>query len=128
MTTLDLREGNQVDNQDLDDPTQRLLRDVAEIRIKATGRDAALLRLGSVLMPVGVLLTVVAWFLSRNSSTPLDQNDALVVAIIGLTVSVVGGIVFLRYSLAEFFRFWMARLIHQQDVTQRRRSTDETGS
>lgn len=119
MTVLDSREGNQVDHQDLDDPTERLLREVAEIRIKATGRDAALLKLGSALMPLGVLMAILAWFLSRNSSTPLDQNDALIVAIIGLTVSLVGGFLFLRYSLAEFLRFWMARLIHQQEVAHR---------
>jgi hypothetical protein len=119
MTATARREGTKVENQDPDDPAERLLRDVADIRIRAAGRDATMLKLGTALMPIGVVLAVVAWFLSRNASTPLDQNDALIVAIIGLSVSVVGGFVFLRYSLAEFLRFWMARLIHQQGTSHR---------
>lgn len=105
-----------MERSDVDDPTARFLQEVADIRIKATGRDAALLRAGAAMMPVGVGLAVVAWFLSRNTESALEQNDHLVMALIGVTVAIVGVGLFLRYSLAEFLRFWMARLIHQQAV------------
>lgn len=101
---------------DVNDPTGRLLQEVAEIRLRAEGRDAALLRLGAAMMPLGVVLGVVAWFLSHGTSNPLGQRDALIVAVIGLAVSIVGVGLFLRYSLAQFLRFWMARLIHHQDL------------
>ncbi len=110
-------EGTAVERPDGDDQTRRFLQEVAEMRIKAAGRDATLLRLGSAMMPIGIGLGVVAWFLSRNSDSALDQNDALIVAIVGVTVAIVGVGLFLRYSLAEFLRFWMARLIHHQAVS-----------
>ena len=33
---------------------------------------------------------------------------------IGVTVSVVGAALFLRYSVASFLRFWLARFIYEQ--------------
>lgn len=119
MTDIDLREGPTVGPTEPDDPTDRLLADVAEIRLKGAGRDAVLLRLGGVMMPVGLVVAVVAWFLSHGTQNPLAQRDAVIAALIGLTTSVVGVGLFLRYSLAEFLRFWMARMIHQQDVATR---------
>ena len=32
----------------------------------------------------------------------------------GIVAAVVGAALFLRYSLASFFRFWLARLIYEQ--------------
>lgn len=122
MTRIDRTEGTNVERPDANDPTTRFLRDVAEIRLKAAGRDAALLRLGGAMMPLGVVLGVVAWFLSHNTDNPLNQRDALIVALIGVTVSIVGVGLFLRYSLAEFLRFWMARLIHHQDQADQARA------
>lgn len=111
-----------MDRPDTDDTTDRFLRDVARIRLKASGRDAALLRLGAVMMPLGIVIGIVGYSLSSNTDNALDQRDALIVALIGVSTSIVGVGLFLRYSLAEFLRFWMARLIHQQDVTARRAS------
>ncbi|NLD77893.1 MAG: hypothetical protein GX643_14630 [Acidimicrobiales bacterium] len=108
-----------MDRPDANDPTDRFLQDVAAIRVKAAGRDALLLKVGAAMMPLGIALTVIGWFLSRNSQTSLDQNDALIVAVIGVAVAVVGVGLFLRYSLAEFLRFWLARMIHQQDLAAR---------
>ena len=41
----------------------------------------------------------------------------MVIAVLGLTLSVVGGAVFVRYSLAQFLRFWMARLAWEQTAS-----------
>ena len=119
MTNIDRNGGADVERPDVNDPTDRFLHDVAEIRLQAAGRDAALLRLGAALMPLGVVLGVVGWILSRNSDSALDQNDALIVAVLGVTVAIVGVGLFLRYSFAQFLRFWLARLIHQQDLAHR---------
>jgi hypothetical protein len=37
-------------------------------------------------------------------------------AIAGLATSVVGGFLFLRYSLARFLRFWLLRQTYEQRV------------
>ena len=96
------------------DPAEEFMTQVADIRLKAASRETALLRLSAAMMPLGVVLGAVAWFIARNTDNPLDQRDAVILAIIGLSVSVVGVGLFLRYSLAEFLRFWMARLVLQQ--------------
>jgi len=89
---------------------------VAELRIPAgvPTRDRALARLGMVLAVVGIGLTVVGYLLSHNTDNPLNQNDALVVAVIGVACAVVGSAVFLRFSLSQFLRLWLMRLIHEQ--------------
>jgi hypothetical protein len=90
--------------------------EIAEMRIKdpATARDALLLRLGVALMVVGVAATVVAYLLSHNTTDALSQSDDQIIAMIGIAVSVVGSATFLRYSYAQFQRFWLARLIYEQ--------------
>lgn len=106
-----------MERPDPQDPTDAFLRDVADIRLRAAGRDTIMLRLGVVAMPAGVLIAVLAWFTSHNSTNPLDQRDAIVLALVGVAVSLVGVGLFLRYSLAEFLRFWLARMIHHQQQT-----------
>ena len=92
--------------------------EIAEMRLRdpATARDRQLLRLGVVLLAVGVVLTVVAYFMSHGTTNPLSQRDAIILALAGVAVSIVGGVLFLRYSLATFLRFWLARLIDEQQA------------
>jgi len=89
--------------------------EIAEMKLKdpATGRDALLLRLGGVMMVVGIGVAVLAYFLSHGTTDALSQNDDQIIALIGVAVSLVGGALFLRYSLAQFQRFWLARLIYE---------------
>ena len=98
------------------DRVEQFKADIAEMRIKdpATARDVLLLRAGAALMVVGIAVTVVSYFMSHGTSDALAQNDALTVGMIGIAVAVVGGATFLRYSLAQFLRFWLARLIYEQ--------------
>jgi hypothetical protein len=51
---------------------------------------------------------------SHGTSNPLSQTDAMIIALIGIAVTVLGAALFLRGSLAAFFRFWLARLIYEQ--------------
>ena len=92
--------------------------EIADMRLRdpATARDRQLLRLGAVLLVVGVVLTVIAYFMSHGTTNPLSQRDAIILALAGVAVSIVGGALFLRYSLANFLRFWLARLIYEQQT------------
>jgi multisubunit Na+/H+ antiporter MnhB subunit len=73
-----------------------------------------LLILGAVLLVGGVVIAVYGYALSHATSDQRQQLDALIVAVIGLTVSVTGAALFLRYSIAQFLRFWLARLTYEQ--------------
>lgn len=90
--------------------------DIAGMHLKdpIAGREANLLRLGVLLMVGGVALTVVAYSASHSTRLDLDQRDDLVGAVIGLSLTVTGAALFIRYSMAQFFRFWLARLIFEQ--------------
>ena len=100
------------------DRVEQFKAEIADMHIKdpAAGRDAQLLKGGAVVMLVGIVVTIVAYFMSHGTSNPLTQNDAQTVGMIGIAVSVVGAAVFLRYSLAQFLRFWLARLIYEQQA------------
>jgi hypothetical protein len=99
-------------------------REVADMRLRdpATARDRNLLRVGVLMMIAGIVLTVVGYLGSHgaeaayNTQGPAEQRDYIVVAIMGLAVSVVGAALFLRYSLANFMRFWLARLVYEQQA------------
>jgi hypothetical protein len=87
-----------------------------KLRDPAAGRDLVFLRAGVVGMAAGIVITVVAYFMSHGTSSQLSQNDAQTVGMIGIAVAVVGAAVFLRYSIAQFLRFWLARLIYEQQA------------
>ncbi len=90
--------------------------EVRSLKIKDpnAGRDSLLLRLGVAAMIVGVVVSVIGYFVSHGTSNSLEQNDALTISLIGIAVTVLGAALFLRYSFAAFMRFWLARLIFEQ--------------
>ena len=103
------------------DSTQRIEQfkaEVADMRLRdpATGVDRLLVRLGVVGMVTGVCFGVAAWFLAHGTRNPLQQRDAVVVAVLGLTIAVVGGALFVKGAVAQFLRFWMARLCYEQQA------------
>jgi hypothetical protein len=95
---------------------ERFKTEIAEMRLKESdpAKEANLVRLGALLMVLGVVVGVVAYFLSHGTTNPLGQRDAIVVALIGVSISVTGAAVFLRYGLTQFLRFWLARMIFEQ--------------
>ncbi len=95
---------------------EQFKRDIAEMQVKdpAAGRDRLALRSGFTLMVIGVIVTIVGYAQSHNTSNPLGQRDAIIIALIGVAVTVLGAALFLKGSLATFFRFWLARLIYEQ--------------
>jgi thiol:disulfide interchange protein len=92
--------------------------DVAAMRLRdpAAGRDRLLGRLGVLAMVAGLGVAVVAWFLSHGTENPLQQRDAIVQAVIGLVLAVVGAALFVKAAMATFLRFWMARLCYEQQA------------
>ena len=92
--------------------------DVADMRLRdpATGLDRVLVRLGVAGLVAGPCFGVAAWFISHGTRNPLQQRDAIVVAILGLTIAVVGGALFVKGAMAGFLRFWMARLCYEQQA------------
>jgi len=89
----------------------RFVRELAELKVAdpAAGHPRFWERAGATLMVLGVVLAVSAYLLSHRTSQALVQGDAITIALGGVTVSVIGAAIFLRYSLTGFLRFWLAR-------------------
>ena len=89
---------------------------IAEMKIPApsAGRDRTLARVGFLLGLVGIALGIIGYFVSHDTNNALTQNDAVTIGLIGVTCAIVGSAVFLRYSLSQFLRLWLIRLIHEQ--------------
>lgn len=94
------------------DRVEEFTAEIADMSLpgSASGRDRALLLTGGVLMAAAIAVVIVAYVIGHGTTNPLQQRDAIVIALVGLTLGVVGGALFLRYSMGQFLRFWMARL------------------
>jgi uncharacterized membrane protein YidH (DUF202 family) len=100
------------------DQSQRVAQfkqEIADMRLRdpATARERMFLRGGVLLMVIGVGFSIAGYFGSHNTTNALSQRDYITVALIGVSISVVGAAVFLRYSIAQFLRFWLARLSYE---------------
>jgi hypothetical protein len=105
----------------MNDNTQRIEQfraEVADMKLRdpATGLDRLLVRLGVVGLVTGIGFGAAAWFISHGTRNPLQQRDAIVVGLLGVTIAVVGGALFVKGALAQFMRFWMARLCYEQQA------------
>ena len=97
------------------DRAEEFKSEIQRMRLKTgkAGGEKKLQALAIIFMLAGVALTIIGYFSSTNTSNALDQNELLILALVGLAVTVVGAAMFLRYSVASFLRFWLLRLIHE---------------
>ena len=101
------------------DRIEQFKADVASMKIAdpSTSRDHLAARLGLAAMVIGVALGVYAYLLSygADADNPApQQRDAIIVALIGVSVAVVGGALYLKGALAGFLRFWLVRDLHER--------------
>ena len=104
----------------------RFVTELARLKIPdpAAQRATLWLRIGTTLMAAGLALPVIAWFISHNTSDALVQRDAIVLALGGIAVGVVGSAIYLRYSVTSFLRFWMARQSFELQQRHERETPD----
>lgn len=96
--------------------TESFKEEVRSLKIKDpnAGRDALFLKLGLGAMVVGIVIAIIGYFVSHQSNQVGTLNDAQLIGMIGIAVTIGGAAVFLRYSFASFMRFWLARFIFEQ--------------
>ena len=107
---------------------ERFTNEIGDMKLRA-GRSRAerwYATAGLVLMAGGVVLGIICYAASLNiASTPgsnvdvLQANSYETLAIVGVGVSVIGGFVFLRYSLGRFLRMWLLRRSYEDQAASR---------
>lgn len=108
--------GSQPENQ-ASATADRFRASVAEMPVRsgAVARERTLARVGVALMVLGVAVGIYGYALSTGSTNPLQQRDSIVVALIGVAVTMAGSAVFLRYSLGAVLRLWLARAVAERE-------------
>jgi len=101
------------------DRVEQFKADIAELKITdpSASRDHLATRLGIAAMVIGVALGIYGYSLSygADSANPApQQRDAIVLALIGVSVAVCGGALYLKGALASFLRFWLVRDLHER--------------
>ena len=112
----------------MSDPTpataaDRLAEGIDELHVPEPSADAEslLLKLGVALPLIGVVLILVAYWNASGSKYVADQVPMLISGgVFGIGLAIIGVGLFIRFSLARLLRFWLARLIvEQQEQTDR---------
>ena len=90
---------------------ERFKAEAADLNLKAgnASKDTQLQVLGVILMVVGVGVNVLLYMSSLNISDDRDILSNVILAVGMLCVSVLGGALFLRYSISKFLRIWLLR-------------------
>ena len=80
--------------------------------------EAMLLKVGFVLPIIGLILIGVAWYNASGSAVVADQVPMLISGgILGIGLAIIGVGLWIRFSLARMMRFWMARLVLEQQAS-----------
>jgi uncharacterized membrane protein YidH (DUF202 family) len=98
------------------DRIEQLKTDLADLRVTdpSAARDLLATRLGIAAMAAGVVLPMFAYFMSHGTTNPLAQRDAIILGLIGVAATIVGGALYLKGALAGFLRFWLVRDLHER--------------
>jgi hypothetical protein len=87
-------------------------------KLKVTGGTANPERLagkwGIGLTIFGGVVAFVSWWSAFNSADLGTNVRSQIFAVIGVGISVVGIVIWLRNSLTRYLRFWIIRLVYEQ--------------
>lgn len=90
--------------------------DEVRVRTGAAESDQRWATLGLVLAIVGVVIAVIAFIISGSQGDTRDVLSSVILGLVGVGFTLLGSALFLRYSFARFLRFWLLRIIYEQQA------------
>jgi hypothetical protein len=70
--------------------------------------------LGVLLAIVGLIVILVSFMQSRGYSSILNQMDALILALFGVGLVILGSALYIRGAMTRFLRYWLLRMVYEQ--------------
>jgi hypothetical protein len=101
---------------------EQFAQEIERLRVRGGSTTAERrLLIGSVVVAVaGVVVILVAFNGSQGASDARDQTDFVILALFGLSLTILGAVGWARLSLTHYFRYWLVRLIYEErDQTDR---------
>ena len=87
-------------------------------KLKVTGGGANPERLGSQwgigLTILGFVIAIISWWSAKDNANAITALRANIFAFIGIGLSLVGIIIWVRNSLTRYMRYWIIRLVYEQ--------------
>jgi len=96
--------------------------ELARLKIKGgdTEPERALVFVGIALFAIGAVLIVFALQTAHTTADPLIQNERIILAILGALLGLSGVVIWARYSLTMYLRYWLLRVIFEERLQQDR--------
>ena len=69
--------------------------------------------IGAVAMAAGGILSLLAWILTRGTTSTVDFARYIVMGNFGLTLALAGTGLFVVMSLRRYLRYWLVRFIYE---------------
>jgi len=93
-------------------------------RLKIKGGDTeperVLVFFGIALFVAGIVLIVFALQTAHTTADPLVQNERIILAVLGALLGLSGVVIWARYSLTRYLRYWLLRVIFEERLQQDR--------
>jgi hypothetical protein len=87
-------------------------------KLKVTGGAANPERLGAQwgigLTIFGFVVAAISWWSAWDADNFADIHRSAIMALIGIGISVVGLVLWLRNSMTRYLRYWIIRLVYEQ--------------
>jgi hypothetical protein len=88
--------------------------DIEDMNLKSSSQKERGLQILAVLLMVGgVITSFSAYFSSTHQDDFRDQNELIILAVASLGLILIGAVMFVRYSMAKFLRFWLLRQFYE---------------
>jgi hypothetical protein len=90
--------------------------EVAKLKVSGGGANPERLaeRWGIGLTILGFVVAFISWWSAFNAGTFADIYRAQIFALIGIGISIVGIVIWIRNSTTRYLRYWIIRLVYEQ--------------
>jgi hypothetical protein len=95
-------------------------REVGDLKVTggASNPERLGVRLGIALVVIGLAGAAISWYIAYKAGTFEEIQRLIILGAVFVGVAIVGAVVWVRNSMTRYFRFWLVRLVYeQQDQT-----------